>query len=145
MHLDILTVNIRFTHVRLQRPKHFPAKAGIKEDIESTPPPVIAPSELAPVNGKGATPFAQQTVVLTKQAYIELTWQANYWRAQYEQLLEREAALKAAVAAQQATSRELTYVEEKGSHCSLHGHRRNHTVMPDRLSSASVNVLTKAS
>ena len=44
-----------------------------------------------------------------------------------------------------ATSRELTYVEEKGSHCSLHGHRRNHTVMPDRFSSASVSVLTKAS
>ena len=29
-------------------------------------------------------------VVLTKQAYIELKWQANYWRAQYEQLMERE-------------------------------------------------------
>ena len=85
------TVNIRLTHVRLQRPKHFPAKAAIKEDMESTLSQVLAPSELAPVNGKGATPFAQQTVVLTKQAYIELTWQANYWRAQYEQLLERKA------------------------------------------------------
>src|SRR5262249_61816482 len=81
-------VNIRLTHVRLQRPKHFPAKAGIKEDMESTLPHVIAPSELASVKGKGATPFAQQTVVLTKQAYIELTWQAHYWRAQYEQLVE---------------------------------------------------------
>src|SRR5215471_3309445 len=67
--------------------------------MESTRSQVLAPSELAPVNGKGATPFAQQTVVLTKQAYIELTWQANYWRAQYEQLLEREAALKPEVAA----------------------------------------------
>ena len=76
--------------------------------MESTLSQVLAPSELAPVNGKGATPFAQQTVVLTKQAYIELTWQANYWRAQYEQLLEREAALKAEVAAQQATIRDLT-------------------------------------
>ena len=69
---------------------------------------VIAPSQLAPVNGKGATPFAQQTVVLTKQAYIELIWQANYWRAQYEQLVERETALKAEVEAQQATLRDLT-------------------------------------
>ena len=76
--------------------------------MESPLSQVIAPSELAPVNGKGATPFAQQTVVLTKQAYIELTWQANYWRAQYEQLLEREAALKAEVEAQQATIRDLT-------------------------------------
>jgi hypothetical protein len=27
-----------------------------------------------------------------------------------------------------ASERELTYVEEKGSSCELHGHRRNHTV-----------------
>jgi hypothetical protein len=27
-----------------------------------------------------------------------------------------------------ATSREISYVEEKGSECPLHGHRRNHTV-----------------
>jgi transposase len=66
------------------------------------------PSELAPVNGNATTPFAQQTVVLTKQAYIELTWQAHYWRAQYEQLVEREAALKMEIAAHQATIRALT-------------------------------------
>jgi transposase len=76
--------------------------------MERTLSQVIAPSELALVNGKGATPFAQQTVVLTKQAYIELTWQANYWRAQYEQLVERETALKAEVEAHQATIRDLT-------------------------------------
>src|SRR5262245_63949869 len=68
----------------------------------------VAPSELAPFNGKGATPFAQQTVILTKQAYIELTWQAHYWRAQYEQLVERETALKAEIEAHQATIRDLT-------------------------------------
>ncbi len=32
-----------------------------------------------------------------------------------------------------ATSRELAYVEEKGASCSTHGHRRNHTVTPERL------------
>jgi len=31
-----------------------------------------------------------------------------------------------------ATSRELTYVEEKGARCELHGHRRNHTIPTDR-------------
>ena len=72
--------------------------------MESSLSHVIASSELAPVNGKGATPFAQQTVVLTKQAYIELLWQAHYWRAQYQQLVERETALKAEVEAQQATA-----------------------------------------
>jgi hypothetical protein len=76
--------------------------------MESTLRHVTSPSELTPGHDTGTPPFAQQTVVLTKQAYIELTWQANYWRAQYEQLLEREAALKAAVEAQQATIRDLT-------------------------------------
>ena len=76
--------------------------------MESTLRQVTPPSELASGNDTGTTPFAQQTVVLTKQAYIELTWQAHYWRAQYEQLLERAAALKAEVEAHQATIRDLT-------------------------------------
>lgn len=54
-----------------------------------------------------ATPFSQQTVVLSKQSYIELKWQANYWRAQYEQSVKREAALKAELDAHQATIRDL--------------------------------------
>jgi hypothetical protein len=36
--------------------------------MESTLRQVISTAELAPVNGNGVTPFAQQTVVLTKQA-----------------------------------------------------------------------------
>lgn len=31
-----------------------------------------------------------------------------------------------------ATSRELTYVEEKGQACDLCGHRRNHTIAAER-------------
>jgi hypothetical protein len=38
-----------------------------------------------------------------------------------------------------ATNRELTYVEEKGTACSEHGHRRNHTIAHAR---ASVRPLT---
>jgi len=34
---------------------------------------------------------------------------------------------------EQATSRELTYVEEKGQACTLHGHRRNHTIVSETL------------
>jgi hypothetical protein len=44
-----------------------------------------------------------------------------------------------------ATSRELTYVEEKGSTCDQHGHRRNHTVAAERLAAMPATVLTKAS
>jgi hypothetical protein len=45
-----------------------------------------------------------------------------------------------------ATSRELTYVEEKGKSCGSHSHRRNHTVATDRLSAAaSMTFASKAS
>ena len=45
-----------------------------------------------------------------------------------------------------ATSREVSYVEEKGKACGIHGHRRNHTVMADRVASASsVGLASKAS
>lgn len=76
--------------------------------MEHTGPQVHSTCEVAPVTGNGATPFSQHTVVLTKQDYIELKWQANYWRAQHERLLKREAALQAEVAALQATIRDLT-------------------------------------
>lgn len=36
-----------------------------------------------------------------------------------------------------ATSREVTYVEEKGKSCGSHTHRRNHTVVSDRLASVA--------
>jgi hypothetical protein len=40
-----------------------------------------------------------------------------------------------------ATSRELTYVEEKGQDCEAYGHRRNHTIAADRGSLAQVTPL----
>jgi hypothetical protein len=43
-----------------------------------------------------------------------------------------------------ATSREVTYVEEKGSACSLHQHRRNHTVS-EPLPHQSPTLSTQAS
>ena len=36
-----------------------------------------------------------------------------------------------------ATSRELTYVEEKGPSCEAYGHRRNHTIAPDRVTGSA--------
>jgi len=76
--------------------------------MQSTYPHVDAISDLATGNSNDATPFAQQSVVLTKQAYVELTWQAHYWQAQHARALEREAALRAKVAALEATVRDLT-------------------------------------
>jgi hypothetical protein len=41
-----------------------------------------------------------------------------------------------------ATSREVAYVEEKGSSCGSHGHRRNHTVAAERFAATAPTGLT---
>ena len=48
--------------------------------MQSTHSHVNSLSDLVTGNGNDATPFSQQSVVLTKQAYIELMWKANYWQ-----------------------------------------------------------------
>ena len=55
---------------------------------------LISTAAYAPVSGEKTTPFSQQSVVLTKQDYIALKWEANYWRAQHARLVQREAALR---------------------------------------------------
>lgn len=37
-----------------------------------------------------------------------------------------------------ATSRELSYIEEKGHTCDSHTHRRNHTIVAERLAPATL-------
>jgi hypothetical protein len=48
-----------------------------------------------------------------------------------------------------ATSREVSYIEEKGESCGSHAHRRNHTIASERLAVVSPIALgplaTKAS
>jgi hypothetical protein len=39
-----------------------------------------------------------------------------------------------------ATSREVTYIEEKGQSCGSHSHRRNHTIAMDRPAAAPSSV-----
>ena len=75
--------------------------------MKKTQPQPISTAARAPVSGANATPFSKQTVVLTKQDYIALKWEANYWRAQHACLVQREAALKAQVEALEAQIRDL--------------------------------------
>lgn len=45
-----------------------------------------------------------------------------------------------------ASNREISYVEEKGKNCGSHGHRRNHTVVTERLASTfPIALASKAS
>src|SRR6266705_2105335 len=103
--------------------------------MENTLPQAISTAELGPVKGTGATPFSQQTVVLTKQTYIELKWKAHYWQAQYERLAEREATLKADVEALQATIRDLTQ--------RLYGTKSEKSACPDRAGESKPASLRK--
>jgi transposase len=98
-------------------------------------PPESPSAELLPGKGNGSTPFAQQTVVLTKQAYIQLKWELRYWRAQYQRALAREAALKAEVEAQQATIRDLRQ--------RLYGTQSEKTAGPNRVSESLAGSLRK--
>jgi hypothetical protein len=44
-----------------------------------------------------------------------------------------------------ATSREITYVEEKGVQCTQHAHRRNHTVSAPPVAATPTLVAARAS
>jgi transposase len=98
--------------------------------MEHTGPQVHSTYEVAPVTGNGATPFSQHTVVLTKQTYIEIKWQAKYWRAQHERSLKREAALKAQVEALEATVRDLNQ--------RLYGTKSEKSAGPDQAGSSKL-------
>ena len=76
--------------------------------MASTQPQLISMAADTPVRGDKATPFSHQTVALTKQDYIALKWEANYWRAQHARLVQREVALKAQVEVLEAQIRDLT-------------------------------------
>lgn len=66
-------------------------------------------SDLLPVDhGKEETsPFSYKTVLLTKREYIQLKWEANYWKSQHTQIVEREVALKKEVEHWKAQVRDL--------------------------------------
>jgi transposase len=57
--------------------------------------------------GQYGAPFSQATVELTKQAYIQLRWDARYWRRQHERAVAREAVLKQELELAQAEIRDL--------------------------------------
>src|SRR6266704_586711 len=108
MSCQVNKVKFRGTQYPHHKNQHIPEKSGITFPMPSTHSHVNSISDLATGNGNDATPFSQQSVVLTKQAYIELTWQANDWQAQHARSVEREATLTAKVASLEATIRDLT-------------------------------------
>ena len=56
---------------------------------------------------QGATPFSQELVTITKQERIDLTAQANYWKAQYARVKAENEALKQELAVKDAKIKDL--------------------------------------
>ena len=75
--------------------------------MEKNQPQPLFIAAHASVSGENTTPFSKHSVVLTKQDYIALKWEANYWRAQHARLVQREAVLKGKVEALEAQIRDL--------------------------------------
>jgi hypothetical protein len=75
--------------------------------MEKNQPQPLFIAAHASVSGENTTPFSKQSVVLTKQDYIALKWEANDWRAQHARLVQREAVLKGKVEALEAQIRDL--------------------------------------
>jgi transposase len=75
--------------------------------MQVVPPHPPNTVDLPVVYENSATPFANETVELTKQAYIKLTWEANYWKVQHGRACKREDALKKKLAQSQAKIRDL--------------------------------------
>jgi transposase len=70
-----------------------------------TPSPSSSPHQ--PDAGKEGALFAQATVQLSKQEYIQLKWGNRYWKRQHARALERVAALKQELECAQAEIRDL--------------------------------------
>jgi len=58
--------------------------------------PELAHSPKQPLNDiiEQASPFSQDRVTITKEEYINLTHQANYWKAQHEQVKQKNTKLE---------------------------------------------------
>ena len=55
---------------------------------------LLRQSALEPLSPTELLPFEQKLVTLTKKDYIELKWQAAFWKTQHERVLAREEILK---------------------------------------------------
>ena len=63
-------------------------------------PPVVT-------GGAASTPFSQNIVQLTQAEHIELKWNGNYWKAQYEQLKQKHEELQQELESAHAKLRDL--------------------------------------
>ena len=70
---------------------------------------VVYSSDSAVRDGEASYPFEQEKVLLTKAEHIRLKWEANYWKSQHRQAIEREATLKKQVEHLKARVRDLQH------------------------------------
>jgi transposase len=75
--------------------------------MESLQPSSGSCSTLPVLYQGGQSPFEQETVQLSKQAHIQLKWEANYWKAQHRRALARIAEREKEIERLEANNRDL--------------------------------------
>ena len=65
--------------------------------------PLMQQSALALPPHPELLPFEQDLIKLTQKDYIELKWQAAFWKTQHGRVIEREALLKEQLKQKDAT------------------------------------------
>ncbi|MHB1766186.1 MAG: hypothetical protein ACYCS1_11860, partial [Gammaproteobacteria bacterium] len=61
----------------------------------------------APSQAAASAPFAEIMVSISKQEYVQLKWDAQYWQRQHQRTLSREAELKDQIETLRAQVRDL--------------------------------------
>ncbi len=79
----------------------------IKCNMNEAGQPALPSTELPILPAKERVPFAHESVVLPKQDYIELKWQAHYWKEQHTRAVAREAQLNKELEQYKARVRDL--------------------------------------
>ena len=67
-----------------------------------------SPLQIKSMSDKPCSPFSQEWIKITKQEYIELECQKNYWKAQHDQLKTKFAAAKQEINGLSAKIKDLT-------------------------------------
>ena len=68
---------------------------------------VASAQRLTEATGEGQQPFVDKQIWLSQAEFIQLKWDANYWKAQHDRSCAREAALKMELANKEAKIRDL--------------------------------------
>ena len=121
----------RVTHCRAQ----CVCVANARTDPRRASARICPGKRLAVVEARWRAPVAVVAVQELLPGHASGRWEGTHEPGPVARLHHaRHAGVWSGAIREVATSREVTYVEEKGTACSAHSHRRNHTLATERAS-----------